>query len=493
MKKPSREQWKSQSGFIMAAVGSAVGLGNLWRFPYMAYENGGGAFLIPYVVALVTAGFPLLLLEYGIGQKMQGSAPTAYARVNPKWEWLGWWSVLFVMFGIVLYYNVIIAWCLHYFLCSAFLPWKGDPNTYFFSTYLNFSQDPGKIGLIRTPILYEVMLVWAINWFIGYRGVQKGIERASKIFIPLLFILTLVLVFWGLSLDGAVDGLRALKPNFEKIKGIQVWLAAYGQIFFTLSIGFGIMIAYASYLPRHSNIHSSALITCVVNSSYSLLAAVAVFSTLGYMSFMTGKPLDEVVDKSIGLAFVAYPQAIDLLPTLPGFFSALFFLVLVLAGLSSSISIVEAFNAALMDKFKVERSRAITGMCGLGFLGSIIFTTGGGLCWLDILDHFITQYGLVTVGVLESVLIGWVLGAEKVRTFINRHSRIPLGRWWNFTIKFFIPLVLGVILIQSFAADFRIPYGGYSWFWLLLIGVNWLMGCLIAAFVFAGKRRADPD
>ncbi len=328
---------------------------------------------------------------------------------------------------------------------------------------------------------------------ITYRGIQRGIERASKIFIPLLFSLTILLVIWGLQLEGAEIGLRALKPNFEKIKGIQVWLAAYGQIFFSLSIGFGIMIAYASYLPRHSNIHSSALITCLVNSAYSILAAVAVFSTLGYMSFATGKPLNEVVDKSIGLAFVAYPQAIDLLPALPGFFSAMFFLILVLAGLSSAISIIEAFNAALTDKFNVERPKAVTIVCGLGFLGSIIFTTSGGLCWLDILDHFITQYGLVTVGVLESVLIGWVLGAEEMRTFINRHSRIPLGRWWNVIIKFFIPLVLGIMLIQSFVGDFRTPYEGYSWFWLLLIGVNWLMGCLIAAFIFAARRGRDEE
>lgn len=489
-----REQWKTQTGFILAAMGSAIGLGNLWRFPYMAYENGGGAFLVPYLVALFTAGIPLMLLEYGLGQKMRGSAPAAFARVNPRWEWLGWWCVLFVMFGIVLYYIVIIAWCLHYFLCSFSLPWKDDPNAYFFTSYLNFSGSPDKIGLIRTPILYEVMVIWLINWFIGYRGVQKGIEQASKIFIPLLVFLTFVLVLWGFQLEGASEGIRAfLKPDFAKIADPKVWLAAYGQIFFSLSIGFGIMIAYASYLPEKTNLYSSALITCIGNCSFSILAGIAVFSTLGYMSFMTGKPLNEVVEKSIGLAFVAYPQAINLIPTLPGFFGAIFFLILVLAGLSSSVSIIEAFNTALMDKFKMDRRKAVTAMCGLGFLGSIIFTTSGGLCWVDILDHFITQYGLVTVGVVESLLVGWVLGAEEIRQFINRNTRIKLGRWWNGMIKYFIPIVLGVMLIQSFAGDFRNPYEGYPWFWLILIGVNWLLGCLIAAFFFSKARGKKSE
>ncbi len=489
-----REQWKSQTGFILAAIGSAIGLGNLWRFPYMAYENGGGAFLLPYLVALLTAGIPLMLLEYGMGQKMRGSAPAAFAKANPRWEWLGWWCVLFVMFGIVLYYNVIISWCLHYFLCSFWLPWKEDPNGYFFNQFLKFSGSPGEIGLIHTPILYELMAIWLINWFIGYRGVQRGIELASKIFIPLLVFLTCILVFWGMSLEGAGEGIRAyLKPDFEKIANPKVWLAAYGQIFFSLSIGFGIMIAYASYLPKGTNLHRSAMITCIGNCCYSIFAGLAVFSTLGYMAFKTGKPIDQVVDKSIGLAFVAYPQAINLIPKLPAFFSAIFFLILVLAGLSSSISIIEAFNTALMDKFHIDRRKAVTAMCGLGFLGSIIFTTSGGLCWIDILDHFITQYGLVTVGVAESLLVGWVLGAEEIRQFINQNSRIKLGRWWNGMIRFINPILLGTNLIQSFAGDFRNPYEGYPWFWLVLIGVNWLLGCLVAAFFLASAKRKKAD
>ncbi|HID46592.1 MAG TPA: sodium-dependent transporter, partial [Chromatiaceae bacterium] len=138
----AREQWNSQFGFLLAAVGSAIGLGNIWRFSYLAYEHGGGAFLVPYIIALLTAGIPLLILEYGIGHERVGSAPLAYAKISKRWEWLGWWAVLFVMFGIVLYYSVVIAWCMNFFLLSFDLGWGDDPNTFFFKAFLQVSDSP---------------------------------------------------------------------------------------------------------------------------------------------------------------------------------------------------------------------------------------------------------------------------------------------------------------------------------------------------------------
>ncbi|HDH50127.1 MAG TPA: sodium-dependent transporter, partial [Nitrospirae bacterium] len=147
-----REQWNSQLGFLLAAVGSAIGLGNIWRFSYMAYDYGGGAFLIPYIVALLTAGIPLLILEFAVGHERIGSAPLAYAKINRRWEWLGWWAVTFVMFGIVLYYMVIISWCLNYFFLSFSLGWGDDPDSYFFKTFLEVSSGPSEIGDVKFPI-----------------------------------------------------------------------------------------------------------------------------------------------------------------------------------------------------------------------------------------------------------------------------------------------------------------------------------------------------
>ncbi|HEB01964.1 MAG TPA: sodium-dependent transporter, partial [Nitrospirae bacterium] len=204
-----RERWSNHIGFLMAAVGSAIGLGNIWRFSYMTYEYGGGAFLIPYVIALITAGIPLLILEFAIGHERIGSAPLAFAKLSRHGEWIGWWAVIFVMFGIELYYTTIIAWCANYFVISLSLGWGDDPNNYFFNEFLAMSEGPSKIGSVRLPILAGLVVVWALNWVIIYRGVCRGIELANRIFMPLLFVLTAIMVFWSLTLDGAMVGIKA--------------------------------------------------------------------------------------------------------------------------------------------------------------------------------------------------------------------------------------------------------------------------------------------
>jgi NSS family neurotransmitter:Na+ symporter len=480
-----REQWQSQAGFLLAAVGSAIGLGNIWRFSYLAYEHGGGAFLIPYLAALLTAGIPLLILEYGIGHERIGSAPLAYAKINRRWEWLGWWAVTFVMFGIVLYYSVIIAWCLNFLVLSFDLGWGTDPNHFFFKEFLKVSEQPGQLGEIRTSILYGLVVIWLLSWAVVYRGVRRGIELANKILMPLLLLLTTILVVWSLTLDGAMSGLKAyVTPDFSRLSDPRVWIDAYSQIFFTLSLGFGIMIAYASYLPDKADITRNAFLTAFINSGYSLFSGCAVFAVLGFMATSEGKPMADVVSQSIGLAFVAYPKAISLMPG-GNLFGAVFFLCLVVAGLSSAISIMEAFISALIDKFGFQRKPLVTLVAALGFFGSIVFTTQAGLLWLDIVDHFITHYGLVVVGIFECLIVGWLFRLPMLREHINRISSIRLGLWWDLLIKFFVPGALAVILVGDLYQELRQPYGGYTWASLILIGRDWLLVTLAVAFVLA--------
>ncbi|NDY42401.1 sodium-dependent transporter [Dissulfurirhabdus thermomarina] len=481
-----RGQWKSPWGFVLAAIGSAIGLGNIWRFSYLAYDNGGGAFLIPYLVALFTAGIPLLILEFGIGHERIGSAPLALAKVHPRWEWLGWWPVIFVMFGIVLYYSVIIAWCVDYVFYAVRLSWGADPDAFFFHTFLGASGAPSRIGAVQTPVLAALVGVWCLTWAIIVRGVSRGIELANRIFMPLLLVLTLILVGWSLGLEGAREGIRAyLRPDFSRLAEPKVWISAYGQIFFTLSLGFGIMIAYASYLPHKSDITGSAVVTALANSGFSLLAGFGVFSVLGFMAHSQGVGVEQVVTHSIGLAFVAYPKAISLMGPAGKVFGVLFFLSLVVAGLSSSVSIVEAFTAAVVDKFGTDRRTLAGVLCVIGFVGGLIFTTQGGLYWIDIVDHFLNAYGLVVVGLLECVAVGWFFRIETIRRHLNRVSRIPLGPWWNWVIKLVLPGILGVILVQQLVEELSRPYGGYSWASLIAIGWNWVLVTLLASFILA--------
>jgi len=490
-----RPQWRSRTGFILAAIGSAVGLGNIWRFSYLCYKNGGGAFLVPYLSALLIVGIPLMILELGIGHRMRGSAPMSFARVSRKWEWTGWFAVLIVMYGIMLYYSTIIAWCLNYVVYSLDLKWGADPNQFFFKEFLQLSDGPFQIGNIRVPILISLMVVWFFSWWIVYFGIQKGIERANIIFMPLLLVLITILVIWSVSLKGAADGLAVyLKPDFSKITDKEIWIDAFSQIFFTLSLGFGIMIAYASYLPKRVEIVKDALIISFSNCLFSIFAGFAVFGTLGHMAYSKGVPVSDVVSKSIGLAFVSYPQAISLMPAFASLFGVLFFSSLVIAGLSSAISIVEAISSALIDKFNLSRGAVVTFICLTGFVGSIIFTAKSGLHWLDITDHFITHYGLILVGIFECIIVGWIYKASKLRNHINAVAPKSLSKLWDICILYVTPIILCLLMLNDFTGELKKPYGGYDGIAVLLIGPTWLAVALIASFIvtiFPWKKELE--
>lgn len=493
-----RSQWGTNLGFLFAAIGSAVGLGNIWRFPYVAYENGGGAFLVPYVVALFTAGIPILMLEFALGHHKVASAPKAFHLIDSKWEWLGWWAVSFVLFGISLYYIVIIGWCVNYMFFSLQLTWGEDPNTFFF---MEFLQAPSgdkvwDVSGFRWTIAGAVAVIWLVNWLIVYGGVQKGIERAAKVMMPLLFAITLVIIGWALFLPGAEKGVKHyITPDFAKITDLKVWIAAYGQIFFSLSLGFGIMIAYSSYLSREANIFKNSLIVGFSNSFYEVCAGFGVFGILGYMATQQGQEINDVVSSGIGLAFVAYPKAISLLP-FGRLFGFLFFLLLIIAGISSSISIIEAFTSAILDKFQLPRKKVITAICVLGFFGSLLFTTNVGLLWLDIVDHFLNQYGLITVGIVEAFVVGWLYRTDRLKAHIvsnlglsgTRHKIFDyvVLQLWMYCIRFITPVALGIAIVHSLIQELGTPYEGYPVSGVIILGVGWLLVTHIFAFGLSG-------
>lgn len=620
----TRNKWGTNLGFLLAAIGSAVGLGNIWRFPYVAYENGGGAFLLPYFVALITAGIPILMLEFALGHHGEASAPKAFRLIDPKWEWLGWWAVLFVMFGIELYYIVIIGWCGNYMVFSAFESVSdpnsmfADPNAFFFNDFLNVSadkiiadanslisehlgsdlssllasagqeairdangvlgadlsplvtssvdkvladangllsteaytqldtlltagketviadannvllnaagQDPmalfsaslGKVGdeakqvlpavwnlgMIRWPIAIAVAIVWLINWAITYGGIKQGIERAVKIMMPILILITVTITLWAISLPGAGKGIKHyVTPDFNKITDLDVWIGAYGQIFFSLSLGFGIMIAYSSYLPRNANIFKNSMIVGFSNSFYEVFAGFGVFSILGYMATQQQVEIGEVVKSGIGLAFVAYPTAISMLP-FGRLFGVLFFFLLLIAGISSSISIIEAFTAAVTDKFNISRKKIITTVCVIGFLGSMMFTTNAGLIWLDIVDHFLNQYGLITVGIVEALVVGWLYRTDLLKAHIvsnlglsgKRHKlfNYVFLQMWMYCIRFVTPVALGIAIVNSLIQELREPYEGYPISGVIILGVGWILVTHIFAFGMSGLPWKKP-
>lgn len=480
-----RSQWGTRAGFIMAAVGSAVGLGNIWRFPYVAYENGGGAFFIPYLFALLTAGIPILIMEFTMGHKYRGSAPLSFFRMSgKKAEWIGWWGI-FVSFVISTYYAVIIAWAMKYTVYSFNLTWGKDTESFLYGNVLNLAETPGQAGGLVPGVVFPLLLVWAIAFVILFAGVKRGIELASRIFIPTLIIVFIMVVIRAVTLDGAMVGLDAFfKPDLSKLADPVVWVAAYGHIFFSLSIAFAIMITYSSYLPKKSDITNNAFITGFANSGFELLAGIGVFAALGFMATQADKAVSEVADAGVGLAFVVFPQIINEMPGFNGLFGALFFLSLVLAGLTSLVSIAETYIAGISDKFNISRSKSVVIGVGLSATISMLFATRGGLYFLDAADYFINQFGVAAIGLVEVVLIVWVF--RKLGTFqehANAVSDIRIGTWWKVCLAFITPAVLGYMMFGLIKLNVMkkhdYPTGNYEGYPDSFI---WMSGWSVAIF-----------
>ncbi len=477
-----REQWGTRAGFLMAAIGSAIGLGNIWRFPYVAYENGGGAFLLPYLIAMLTAGIPLLILEYGIGHRYRSSAPLAYRRIFRPAEAIGWWQVA-ICFVVAVYYAVIIAWAIRYTHLSITQAWGEDPDAYFFNDFLQVSDEPGMVSGFVSGVAWPLVAVWFVTLAVLIIGVRRGIEIINKITIPLLVVLFGLLVIQALTLDGAATGLNAFfTPDWEEMLTGKVWIAAYGHVFFSLSIGFGIMVTYASYLRRKSDLTGSAMVAGFANSSFELLAGIGVFAALGFMATAAGTAVDEVATSGIGLAFVAFPQIISSLPLGGSLFGVLFFGCLTIAGLTSLISIVQVIVSAVQDRTGLGRTPTVLLVGGATALASILlFPTPQGLHFLDVFDRFINQYGIALAGLVLVIFIAW--GVRKLPLFqahVNTVSSIHLGLWWRVTLGVITPVLLGIMMWDSLRSELTSNYEGYPTGFLLVAG--W--GVAIAAIVF---------
>ena len=472
----NRGQWGSRTGFVLAAIGSAVGLGNIWRFPYVVASNGGGAFILVFLIAMLTAGIPILILEFSIGLKTHKSAPGALGHLNPKWEWLGWLQVL-TCFLIVIYYSVIIAWSLSYgFFSIQGMKWGTDTAGFFFSQYLELPES-FSLGKFNPDIAVSLFIVWAIVLFSVIGGIKDGIEKANKIFMPILFTLVVIILIRGVTLEGALAGLDYLfKPDFSKLKDYQVWVAAYGQVFYSMSVAFGIMITYSSYLPDDSDVSNNAFITGFADSSFSLLSGITVFSVLGYMAHTRGASVAEVAGNGgVGLAFIVFPEAINALPGLNNVFGLIFFLVLAFAGLTSAISLTEVVISSFIDKFKFNRKKASIFIVVTQFILSLIYSFGGGLFILDIVDAFVNNYNILISGLIEILLITWVYKLGDFKTLINTNSEIKVNWFWAFCLKFLTPVILAIILAFKVIADIKSPYGNGQYPQYAIYALGWSM------------------
>lgn len=451
-----KNQWKNNMTFLLAMIGSAVGLGNIWRFPYISYTNGGGAFLVPYIIAIACVGLPFIYIEYGAGYRFKASLSKILRKINRKFEYIGWF-ILMVPYLILTYYTCILGWNIIYLFLSFNKGWGQDTNGFFMNSVLQASNNPMSALHMVLPVLFAIFIVWFILWFISHKDLNDGLGNVCAVLIPVLFVLMAGIVIYSLTLPGAYIGVKALfTPDWSQITNINIWLAAFGQIVFSLSLGLCIMLTYASYLPKGVDLVKNGLTVGLTNSGFEVFTAVGMFSILGFMSLSSGLPLDKVVSAGTGLAFIALPSVFDKMGFVGYIIGPLFFICLFFAGLTSALSLVEPISSALIDKFGISRKRASTYICIVGFLIAIIYSTSYGNNILTYFDQFLNQFGLLLTMIIECVIFGWIYKIDDIVDSINKYSKHKIGKTWKFIIRYFIPIVIGIMWItgniQNFAS-----------------------------------------
>ena len=447
-KTKDKNEWGSNLSFLLAMIGSAVGLGNIWRYPYVLYSNGGGAFFIPYIVAILIMGIPFLILEYGVGYNFKSSFPKAVKSISKKWEYLGWFLPVAV-FMILIYYSAILGWDGFYVIISAFKGWGADPNAYFTGSFLQANDTLGGLGTFVPFVAIAMLVGWVIMWVISHTDLEKGLGRVSKVLVPLLFAIMIFIVLFSLTLPGAGIGLAELyNPDWSLLLNFNIWMAAFGQMIFSLSLGMSIAFTYASYTKDDSDLVSNALWVTVANCGFENFAAIGVFSILGYMSLQSGVAVPDLVTQGAGLVFIVYPTVFNVLGDWASVIGPLFFFTVYLAGLTSILSTIEPLSFSIQNKFGWSRNKTMTILCVFGAAVSMIYATAMGSYILGIADTFVNQIAILIGVIFECIIFAWIFKAENIIPKLNAKSKsIKLGKWWLVVVKYVLPIFIAIVWV----------------------------------------------
>ena len=449
MQKSDRVSFGSKIGAILAAAGSAVGLGNIWRFPYEAGNHGGAAFILVYLACVFIMGMPIMIAEFTVGRRAKASTGRAFGLLanDNKWNCIGGLGVLAALL-ILGYYSVVAGWTLEYILVSLSNGFSGKGPEEFVALFQNFSQDPFR------PVIWLLVFL-LLTHYIVVKGVKDGIEKSSKIMMPVLFILIVVLAICSMTLPNAGKGLEfLLKPDFSKVNA-DVFLGAMGQAFFSMSLGMGCLSTYASYFGSDTRLGKTALSVGVIDTFVAILAGLIMFPA----AFSVGiQP-----DAGPSLIFITLPnvfqQAFGSIPFLAIIFSLLFYVLLALAALTSTISLHEVVTAYLNERFKMTRGRAamfVTSFCVItGILSSLSLgawdTKFFSLGFFDLLDFVTAKLMLPLGGLLVCLFVGWYLkrsvSYEELTNYgLQKATYFPV---YMFILRYFAPIAITLIFVNE--------------------------------------------
>ncbi|XP_060700115.1 solute carrier family 6 member 4b [Hemiscyllium ocellatum] len=500
-----RDKWGKKMDFLLSVIGFAVDLGNVWRFPYICYQNGGGAFLIPYTLMAMFGGIPLFYMELALGQYQRTGVIPVWKRICPIFKGIGY-AICVISLYVAFYYNTIISWALYYFYCSftATLPWTNCDNpwntpncTNYFGknnvTWNNFSRSPAEeffirnvleihkskglhcVGVIRWQLLLCLFVIFTIVYF----SLWKGVKTSGKIVwvtATLPYLVLFILLIRGATLPGAWRGVVFyLKPNFKKLLDTDVWVDAATQIFFSMGPGFGVIMALASYNQFNNNCYRDAIVTSLVNCLTSFLSGFVIFTVLGYMAEMRNVDVEEVAkDKGSGLLFITYPEAIANMDGSP-FWAILFFLMVITLGLDSTYGGLESIITAVIDEyphlFAKRRELFVLGLVVVCFMGSLSTLTNGGAYVVKLMEDFGSGSCLIAVVLLESIAVSWFYGVQRFCSDIQTMLGLSPGLFWRVCWVGISPAFLAFITVSSLVYQPPLSLFGYDYpDWTITVG-----------------------
>ncbi|XP_076446150.1 sodium-dependent proline transporter-like isoform X2 [Babylonia areolata] len=528
--KEDRGTWTGRMDFLLSCIGFAVGLGNIWRFPYLCYKSGGGAFLVPYVVFLVLCGMPLFFMEITYGQ-FASLSPITVWRISPLFKGVGYGMV--IISGIVcVYYNIIITWTFYYLFMSMrkVLPWSDCDNawndercvlnkfadanstdanatmvngTVVNSTYataanvtlnsshlmtaseqfwernvLEITDGIEDMGTIRWPLFGCLALAWVVVFLCLCKGVKSS-GRVVYVTATFPYLVLIILLVRGATLPGALEGIKFyLIPDWQKLLEFKVWGDAAIQIFYSVGMAWGGLITMASYNKFHNNVYRDAIIVPLMNCGTSVFAGLVIFSVLGFMAHETGAEIKDVVTQGPGLTFVVYPEAVAKLPISP-LWALLFFLMLFTIGLDSQFGMFETMTSAFIDEFphllKNKKVLFTAIMCFIEFVLGIPCVFQGGIYVLQIMDWYCATFSLMLLSFTECVVISWVYGVDRFYKDIELMIGFKPSAYWKILWCFITPATILFIWVFSVSQLAPVSYGTYQYpTWAIIFG--WMLG-----------------
>ncbi|XP_067903925.1 sodium- and chloride-dependent neutral and basic amino acid transporter B(0+)-like isoform X3 [Heterodontus francisci] len=497
-----RGNWSSKTDYLLSMIGCAVGLGNVWRFPYLAYRNGGGAFLIPYTLMLALTGIPLFFLESSFGQ---------FASLGPVAVWKAVPILQDPLCNLTLddgYFEIVNTTWLHANneTCpngsEIYIPHQGPSEQYWDKVVLCRTSSMDETG----EIVWYLALCLLLAWLIIGTALSKGIKSSGKVVYftaTFPYVALTILLIRGVTLEGADKGIEfyiGRQSDFSKLADAEVWKDAATQIFYSLSVGWGSLITLSSYNKFHNNCYRDTIIVCVVNCATSVFAGFVIFSILGHMAHVQDKPVSEVAKSGFSLAFIAYPEALSKLPWAP-LWSILFFFMLVTLGLDTQFAASEEIITTLLDQFpnfrQSKRLYLSTAVCLLFYFLGLVFVTQAGIYWLHLVDYFCTGWILITIALLELIGLNWIYGINRfikdIEMMIGERNWL-FWLWWRVCWFFISPCLLAAILIWSLATFAPPTYGPVEYpVWAIALGWCMIIFCIMWIPIVAIVRVSQSE